>query len=173
MKNDYKNFFLIIFSALSLILLADFQISLINSFNWGFNVFLILIIFFVLNKNIYHALFLGWFGGFLIDTAHFSVFGINSLILLFLTAFLAIFQKKVLIITKTGGILLVGITGVFFYRFLEWSLNIIFISRQEKFSFYFLNTAAFAEAIFTTLLLLVIFSFISKSMFFDNIAAKN
>ena len=90
MSKDYQNVFLIFFAALSLIFLASFQVSVINRFNWGFNIFLVLILLLTLTKNIYSAVFLGWLGGFLVDTVRFSTFGTTSLLLLFITVFLII-----------------------------------------------------------------------------------
>lgn len=166
MKIIYKNLFLTVLAVFFTIFLASLQISFLNNFNWTFNIFLILILFLVISKNTYSALFFGWLSGFLTDTVSFSYFfGINSLILLILTAFLIIFQKKILIADKTKGILLMGAIAIFFYHFLEWVINRVFISRQEKFSFYFLNTSIAAELILTTLLLLAIFNFMDNFAF--------
>lgn len=158
MNEDYKKIFLIIFVAFSLIFLSSFQISVINSFTWGFNVFLVLILFLILTKNIYSAIFLGWFGGFLIDTAHFSIFGTTSLILLFITAFLIIFQKKALLSLKIENILIISSLAVFFYHFLGWAINNFFAGGKEKFSFYFLNSGIAVELLLTVGLLFIIFS---------------
>lgn len=159
MIKDYKNIPFVLFVGFSLIFLASFQIAFINRFSWGFNIFLILILFLILTKNIYSAIFFAWLGGFLTDTAHFGVFGATSLILLILTFFLIIFQKKALITTKTEGILIISAFAVISYHFLEWIVNNIFIMRQEKFGFYFFNTAIVAELFFSIVLLWIIFSY--------------
>ena len=158
MNNDYKKIFLIFFTVFSLIVLASFQIAFLNQFSWGFNIFFVLISFLILTKNIYSAIFLGWFGGFLIDTVYFSTFGVTSLLLLFITAFLIILQKKALLILKSENILITGVFAVFFYHFLAWTINNILTRGQEKFSFYFLNSGIAVELLFTVILLLIIFS---------------
>ncbi len=158
MSNDYKKLFLVFSAAFFLFFLAGFQIAFINRFSWGFNIFLVLILFLILSKNIYSAIFLGWFGGFLIDTAHFSIFGITSLTLLFISAFLMIFQKKALLISKNESILITSILAVFFYHFFEWAVNNLFTGGQEKFSFYFLNSGIMIELLLTAILLMIIFS---------------
>lgn len=159
MIRDYKNIFLIIFSGVSLFFLAGFQIAFLNKFFWGFNIFLILILFLILNKNIYGAIFFSWLGGFLIDTVHFGVFGVTSLILLILTFFLIIFQKKALITAKTESILIMGALAVIFYRLLEWMINNIFAAGQEKFSFYFFNASVAIELAISIVLLLIFFKY--------------
>lgn len=154
MKN--KKIFLILFVVFSLIFLASFQISVINRFYRGFNVFLVLILFLILTKNIYSAIFLGWLGGFLIDTVHFSRFGITSLLLLLITAFLIIFQKKALPTFKSESILIISFFAIFFYRFGEWTVNNLFGGGKEKFGPYFLNSGIALELLFTAALLFVI-----------------
>lgn len=158
MGDDYKKIIKIVFAVFFLVFLVGFQISFLNFFHWRFNIILILILFLVLSRNIYSAFFLGWFSGFLIDTVHFFHFGISSLIFILLTGFLVILQKKALITAKNEGVLLMSITAVFFYHFLEWMINGIFISEYEKISFHFLNTGIAVELLFTTILLLVIFN---------------
>lgn len=158
MNDDYKKIFLIFFAAFSLIFLASFQASVINRFTWGFNIFLVLILFLIFTKHIYSAIFLAWFGGFLIDMVHFSTFGISSLILLAITAFLIIFQQKALFTSKSGNILITSVLVVFFYHFLGWAINNLFTGGQEKLSFYFLNNRIVVEMLLTTILLLIIFS---------------
>jgi len=158
MSKDYKKIFLIFLAAFSLIFLASFQIAVINQFSRGFNIFLILILFLILAKNIYSAIFLGWFGGFLIDTVRFSKFGVTSLTLLFITAFLIIFQKKALLISKSENILITSALAVSFYHFFEWAMNNLFTGGQEKFSFYFLNSGIAIELLLTAALLLMVFS---------------
>lgn len=158
MKDDYKKVFTILFAAFSLVFLASFQISFINQFYWGFNIFLILILFLILTKNIYSAVFLGWLGGFLIDTVHFSRFGVTSLILLFITGFLIIFQKKILLTSKGENILIISVMAVIFYRLSEWTISNLLSGGKEKFSFYFLNSGIAIELLLTTVLLFVIFS---------------
>ena len=158
MNNDYKKIFLIFFTAFSLIVLASFQMAFLNQFRWGFNIFLVLISLLILTKNIYGAIFLGWFGGFLIDTVYFSTFGVTSLLLLFTTAFLIIFQKKVLLTLKSENILITAVLAVFFYHFLAWIVNNMLTRGQEKFSFYFLNSGIAIELLLTAVLLLIIFS---------------
>ena len=165
MNKDYKRVILIILAGFFLVFLAGFQIAFINNFTWKFNIFLVLILFLILAKNIYSAIFLAWLAGFLIDTVHFSTFGVTSLTLLLLTGFLIIFQKKALITTKIEGILTVSVIAVLLYRFLEWALNNIFNSGLEKLSFYFLNGEILAELLLTPVLLLMLF----KSKFRSNV----
>ena len=157
MKNDYKKILLIFSAAFSLVILASFQIAVINQFSWGFNIFLVLILFLIFTKNIYSAIFLGWFGGFLIDTVRFSAFGITSLALLAVIAFLIIFQKKSLLISKNESILIISVLAVFFYHFFEWTINNLFAGGREKFSFYFLNSGVLIELLLTTVMLAAIF----------------
>lgn len=156
MSNDYKKILLIFFTAFSLIFLASFQIAVINRFAWGFNIFLVLILFLIFAKSIYSAIFLGWFGGFLIDTVHFSIFGITSLTLLAVTAFLIIFQKKVLLTSKSENILITSASAVIFYHFFEWAINNLFTGGQEEFSFYFLNSGIAIELLLTAAILLIV-----------------
>lgn len=162
MSDDYKKIFLIIFFGFFLVFLAGFQIAFINRFSWRFNIFLVLTLYLILTKNIYSAVFSALFGGLLIDTSHFSIFGISSLTLLILTVFLIFFQKKALLTAKTEGILLISAISVIFYHFFEIILNSIFTMGQEKLSFYFLNTAMAMEFILSTALLLLIFQFKSR-----------
>lgn len=169
MSKDYKKIFLILFAAFSLIFLASFQISFINQFSWGFNIFLVLISLLILTKNIYSAIFLGWFGGFLIDTVHFSAFGVTSLTLLFTTVFLIIFQKKAMLTSKSENILITSAFAVFFYHFLAWTINNMLTKGQEKFSFYFLNSGIAVEFLFTAVLLLIIFSAKGEKIFKFNV----
>ncbi|MBI2446503.1 MAG: hypothetical protein HYV51_01640 [Parcubacteria group bacterium] len=161
--------FLIFFTVFALIILASFQIAFLNQFRWGFNIFLVLISLLILTKNIYSAIFLGWFGGFLIDTVYFSVFGVTSLLLLLTAAFLIILQKKVLLTLKSENILIITVFAVFFYHFLAWIINNILIRGQEKFSFYFLNSGIMAELVLTAVLLLIIFSVKSIKIFRFNV----
>ena len=165
MNEDYKKIFLIILAAFSLIILISFQASVINRFTWGFNIFLVLILSLIFTKNIYSAIFLGWLGGFLIDTFRFSVFGTTSLTLLLITFFLIILQKKALLTSKNENILITGVLAVFFYHFFGWIVNNLFIGWQEKFSFYFLNNGTVIEMLLTGVLLLIIF----KSKIWQNV----
>lgn len=159
MAGDYKNIFLILFAVFFLIFSASFQIAFLNRFSWGINIFLILILFSVLNKNIHSAIFFAFAGGFLIDTASFSAFGVTSLILLTLAFFLIIFQKRALVTAKTEGVLVMSVLAIFFYHFLDWAINNIFASGQEKFSFYFLNLAFVAELLMSSALIMIIFRY--------------
>ncbi|KKQ92259.1 MAG: hypothetical protein UT16_C0009G0004 [Candidatus Azambacteria bacterium GW2011_GWA2_39_10] len=169
MNNDYKKIFLIFFAVFSLIILASFQIAFLNQFRWGFNIFLVLISLLILTKNIYGAIFLGWFGGFLIDTVSFSTFGVTSLLLLFTTAFLIILQKKALLTLKSENILATGAFAVFFYHFLSWIMNNILTRGQEKFSFHFLDSGIIVEFLLTVVILLIIFSIKGDKIFKFNV----
>ena len=151
-----KKTFLFFFAVFSLIFLAGFQIAFINLFNWKINIFLVLILFLILIKNIYIAIFSGLFGGFLLDTVHFSAFGATGLTLLAVTAFLIIFQKKALLISKRENILIIGVLAVFFYHFFQWSINNLTSGWQEKFSFYILNSGIAIEPLLTATLLLIL-----------------
>ncbi len=159
MNKEYKKTFLIFFAVFSLIFLASFQVSVINRFSWGFNIFLVLILLLTLTKNIYVAIFLGWSGGFLIDTVHFSTFGTTSLLLLFITVFLIIFQKKAIFASKIENILITSILAIFIYHFGEWTINNLLTGWQEKFSFYFLNSGIAIELLLTVVLLLITLKF--------------
>ena len=159
MAGDYKNIFLILFAVLFLIFSASFQIAFLNRFSWGINIFLILILLSTLNKSIYGAIFFALAGGALIDTASFSVFGVTSLILLVLAFFLIIFQKMALVTAKTEGVLIMSVLAVTFYHFLNWAINNILAEGQEKFSFYFLNTAIAVELLFSAVFLIVVFKY--------------
>ncbi len=157
MIKNHKKIFLIFLTAFSLIFLAGFQIAFINLLGFGFNIFLVLILFLILSKNIYSAIFLGWFSGFLTDTVHYPAFGVTSLVLLAVTAFLIIFQKKALLTSKNKNILITSALAVFAYHFFEWLINNLFAKGQEKFSFYFLNSGIAVELLLTILILFVIF----------------
>lgn len=167
MRNDFQKLLLIIFTGVFLFFLASLQISFINNFSFKFNIFLVLILLLIISKNYYSAVFWGWFGGFLIDTAYPVVFGTNSLIFIILTVFLIFFQKKALITLKMEGFLLMGVISVFFYRFLEWAIDSIFISTQEKLSFYFLNTGIIIELFLTIILLSIIFFWFNRLIVYN------
>ena len=162
MTQDYKYIFFILYTGFSLIFLASFQIAFINHFSWGFNIFLILILFLILTKNIHSAIFFALAGGFLIDTVSFSAFGVTSLILLVLAFFLIIFQKMALVTVKTEGILIMGVFAVFFYHFLGWAINNTLAEGQEKLSFYFSNSAFAAELLISAILIMIIFKYTPK-----------
>lgn len=157
MIKNYKKIIPIFLTALSLIFLAAFQIAFINQLGLGFNIFLVLTLFLILAKNIYSAVFLGWFSGFLIDTASFREFGVGSLMLLAVTACLIIFQKKALLTSKNKNILITSALAVFGYHFFEWLTDSLFTKGQEKFSFYFLNNGIVIELLFTIFILLIVF----------------
>lgn len=157
MNKNYKVVFLIIFITLFLIFLASFQIAALNSFILKFNIFLFLTLLLILLKKFYSAIIFSWFSGFLIDTVHFSIFGVSSLILLLVTGFLIIFQKKALITAKTEGVLIISLMAVFLYHLLEWIINNLFNLGQERLSFYFLNSGIIIELFLTTIILLAVF----------------
>lgn len=159
MIRDYKNIFIILFAVFFLIFLASFQIAFLNLFSWGINIFLILTLFLVINKNAHSAIFFAWTGGFLIDTVRFSTFGITSLILLILAFFLIIFQKRALVTAKIEGVLIMSVLAVIFYHFLDWVINNALVGGQEKFSFYFLNSAFAAELLISAALIMIIFKY--------------
>lgn len=157
MIKDYKIIFLIIFIAFFLIFLTSFQVSIINSFAANFNVFLFFTILLILFKKFYSAIIFAWFSGFLIDTVHFSIFGISSLILLCLAGLLIFFYRKALPAVGAESIFIMSLAAVLLYHFLEWSVNNVFNFGQEKFSFYFLNTGVIIEILLTAFLLLIVF----------------
>lgn len=157
MIKDYKIIFLIIFIALFLIFLTSFQISIINSFAVNLNVFLFFTVLLVLLKKFYSAIVFAWFSGFLIDTVHFSIFGVSSLILLCLSGLLIFFHRKALLTVRAEGVFIMSLAAVLLYHFLEWSINNAFNFGQEKFSFYFLNTGVIIEILLTAFLLLIVF----------------
>lgn len=151
MNWDYKNFLSIIGIALFLIFLASFQVSFINSSFLNLNLFLILILYLVLTRNNSKALIFAWLGGTLTGLNYFSNFGINSLVLLILTAILIILYKTVFLTLKTESILLISLIGVALYHFLNWLLT------NREFGFYFAGREILTELILTTLILLIIF----------------
>ena len=151
MNRDYKIFLSIIGAALFLILLASFQVSFINLSLVNLNLFLILALYLVFTKNNSQALFFSWLGGILTGFSYFSNFGINSLILLILTAILLIIYKTVFLTLKTEGILLLSIIGVVLYHFLNWLLT------NREFGFYLASYEVLTELILTTSILLIIF----------------
>lgn len=151
MIEDYKKKFSIIGTAFLLIFMAGFQVSFINSSFLNLNLFLILVLFLVLTKNNSKALIFAWLGGILTGPGSFSNFGINSLILLVLTAILIILYKILFLTLKTESILFIGIIGVMLYHFLSWLII------NGGFGFYFFNLNILTELILTTLLLLIIF----------------
>lgn len=155
MSKDYKKALLILFTAISLIVLASFQIAVINRFAWGFNIFLVLILFLILAQKIYSAIFLGWLGSFLIDTAHFSAFGVTSLTMLFIIAFLIIFQKKILLAAKNENILIISALTIFFYHFGGWMINNLLNGWQENFNLRFFNGTIIFELLLTVLILFI------------------
>ncbi|MDP3004500.1 MAG: hypothetical protein Q8N43_03315 [Candidatus Azambacteria bacterium] len=151
MNKDYKNFLSIIGAALFLIFLASFQVSFINSSFLNLNLFLILILYLVLTRNDSKALIFSWLGGILTGLSYFSNFGINSLVLLILTAILIILYKTAFLTLKTESILFVSIVGVALHHFLNWLLT------NGEFGFYFFNYEILTELILTALLMLIIF----------------
>lgn len=157
MTKDYKITFLIIFFIASLFILASFQIAIINGSSLNFNIFLFLITLLVLLKKFYGAITFSWFSGFLIDTVHFSVFGTSSLVLLLLTGFLIIFQRKALLMARIEGILIISLVAVLFYHVLDWGVNNILNIDQGKLNFYFLNSSIIIEILLTAVLLLTAF----------------
>ena len=155
MIKDYKIFFLIILVVLSFGFLAGFQISIINSLALKFNIFLFLTLILIFLKKYYSAILFAWFSGFLIDTVHFSIFGITSLVLLLLSTILIIFQKKALLMAKTESILIISLIAVFLYHFLEWIINSASSLGQERLILYFLNGGIIIEYFITTVLLFI------------------
>lgn len=151
MNRDYKNFLSIIGTALFLIFLATLQVSFINSSFLNLNLFLILILYLVLTRNDSKALIFAWLGGILTGLSHFSNFGINSLVLLILTAILIILYKAVFLTLKTESILLISMIGVALYHFLNW------LTTDRNFGFYFFDYKILVELILTALILLIIF----------------
>ncbi len=151
MNRNYKNLLSIIGTALFLIFLASFQVSFINSSFLNLNLFLILILYLVLTRNDSKALIFAWLGGILTGLSYFSNFGINSLVLLILTAILIILYKTAFLTLKTESILFVSLVGVALYHFLNWLLT------NGEFGFYFFNYEILTELILTALLMLIIF----------------
>jgi len=151
MNRSYKKFLSIIGIAFFLIFLASFQVSFINSSFLNINLFLILILYLVLTRNDSKALIFAWLGGILTGLSYFSNFGINSLVLLILTAILIILYKTVFLTLRTESILLISVIGVILYHFLNWLLT------NGEFGLYFAGREILTELILTTLILLIIF----------------
>ena len=151
MSENYKNFFSTIGLIFLVVLTAGFQVSFLNSSFLELNLFLILVLYFVLIRDNSKALILAWLGGVLISPSHFSDFGITSLIFLVLAAILIIIYKILFLTLKTESILLMGAVSIALYYFLTW-----LITRGES-AFDFLNSKILVELILTTLLLLIIF----------------
>ena len=105
----------------------------------------------MLTKNDSKALIFAWLGGILTGLSHFSNFGINSLVLLILTAILIILYKTVFLTLKTESILLISMIGVTLYHFLNWLLT------NGEFGLYFAGREILTELILTALLMLIIF----------------
>lgn len=166
MGKDYKKIISIVAVALFLIFLAVFQISFINPSFLSLNLFLILAIYEILIKNNSRALVFAWLGGLLISSSSFSNFGINSLVLLIVTAILIIIYRTVFLTLKTESVLFVSIIGVTLCHFLNWLiinvLALFKVSVFESFGFYFANRGILIELIITTLLLLIVFQFKTK-----------
>ena len=97
------------------------------------------------------ALIFAWLGGLLTSGSYFSKIGVNSLILLILTAALIILYKTLFFNIKTESVLFIGIAGVILYNFLSWLLL-----DSENIGFYFFNFGILTELIVTTLFLMAI-----------------
>ena len=158
MSENYKNFFSTIGLIFLVVLMAGFQVSFLNSSFLELNLFLILVLYFVLIRDNSKALILAWLGGVLISPSHFSDFGITSLIFLVLAAILIIIYKILFLTLKTESILLMGAVSIALYYFLTW-----LITRGES-AFDFLNSKILVELILTTLLLLIIFKVRSQNV---------
>jgi len=151
MIKEYGKIFLIVGLVLFLIISMAFQISFINTSFQGLNIFFILILYLVLTKNNSMALIFAWLGGLLTSGSYFSKIGVNSLILLILTAALIILYKTLFFNIKTESVLFIGIAGVILYNFLSWLLL-----DSENIGFYFFNFGILTELIVTTLFLMAI-----------------
>lgn len=149
MNRDYKKILEVIGVALFLIFLTSFQVAFINLSLLNLNLFLILILYLVLTGNNLKALVFAWLSGILTGFSYFSNFGINSLILLVLTAILIILYKKFLTL-ETEGIVLISVIGVTLYHFLNWLMT-------NREGFYFASREILIELILTPLVLLIIF----------------
>ena len=122
---------------------------------------MILILFLVFTKKNSIILLSAWTAGLLIDSGHYSTFGLTSLVLLFLAAILIILHKTVFFTLKTESILFMSIIAVVLYRLLYWLLiNAMAILNNENFenlSLYLLNFGFLFEIIITAVLLAIIF----------------
>ena len=151
MSGGYKKIFRVVGAAIFLIFLASFQVSFINSSFLNLNIFLILILYLVFTGNNLKALIFAWLTGVLTSFSNFSNFGINSLILLILTAILIILYKTLFLTLKTESIMLISLIGVTLYHFLNWLIT----NRELRFDF--AGREILTELILTTLVLLTIF----------------
>lgn len=153
---------------LALIFLAALQIAFLNPSFFGLNIILILILILVLVKYNKSALFFGWILGLLTDTAHFSNFGVNSLVFLIIAFTLIIIYKTAFFALKTETIIFMAFITIFLYRLIDWFIlnGLALLNRGgfESFSFYFINWNFPIEIITAVVSTLIIF----KSFNFNN-----
>jgi cell shape-determining protein MreD len=150
MKPDYKKIFSVIGAIIFLIVLAGIQISFINPFFIRLNLFLILVLYLALVKDNIRAIVFAWSGGILTGINSFSIFGINSLILLIIAAVFIILGKTMFINLTTKSVLLVGVIGVLLYHSLNWALT-----GGGSLS-YFFNIGILTELILTAVVLKIL-----------------
>ena len=166
-KNNSKNLRSLFIAVLALIFLAALQIAFFNPSFFGLNIFLILILFSVLIKYNKSALLFGWISGILIDTAHFSIFGASSLILLITAFVLIIIYKKAFFALKTENIIFMAFLTVFTYHLTEWiilnGLALLNRGNFESFDSHFVSWNFPIEIITTVFLTLIIFKFLNFS----------
>ena len=153
MNSRNKKIFSVIGAIIFLIILAGIQISFINSSFIKINLFLILVLYLILIKHNTSAIIFAWSGGILININSFSNFGINSLVLLIVTAVFIILSKTTFLNLTTKRIVLVGISGVLLYHLLTWAL----VGGGDL--SYFFNNGILTELILTPIILKIFLSF--------------
>ena len=169
-KNNSKSLWPILAIFLSLIFLAALQISFFNPSFFGLNILLILLLILVIAKYDKSAIFFGWISGLLIDTVHFSNFGVSSLAFLLTAFILIIIYKTAFFSLKMENIIFMAFLSVFLYRFTYWivsnSIALLNLGNFENFGFYFINLNFPIELITTTILTIIILK--SFRTFFNN-----
>ncbi len=161
MSDDYKKLIYFFTALLFLFFLSVFQASFLNPSYWGFNVFLILILFFVMVKQYNKAFFIALIGGLFSDLSRFSYFGASAMALIFLVLILITARQKIFFTLTSGSVLLLSVMAIVFYRLLQWVINggaaILSHGAFESFSFYFWSSGILTELIVTSASLFIIF----------------
>ncbi|MDO8443621.1 MAG: hypothetical protein Q7S78_01360 [Candidatus Azambacteria bacterium] len=158
MKPENKKIFSVLGAIIFLIILAGIQISFINPSFIKLNLFLALVLYLVIIKDNARAIVFAWFGGILTGVNSFSNLGINSLALLIIAAVFIILGKTTFLNLTTKSVILVGMSGVFFYHALIWILT-----GGGNLS-YFFNNGILAELILTALTLKILLKFKTKNV---------
>ena len=161
MSDDYKKLIYFFAALLFLFFLSVLQASFLNPSYWGFNVFLVLILFFAMAKQYNKAFFVALIGGLFSDLSRFSAFGATAMALIFLVLILIIARQKIFFTLTPVSALSMSAAAVIFYRLLQWIINsgaaILSHGTFESFGFYFWSFGILTEFIVTSALLFIIF----------------